>query len=338
MTPVLALVLLTVCSLLLTGAVRRYALRRSLLDQPGSRSSHRLPTPRGGGLGLVLTSLAAVALALAAGHLQMGLALALLGGCGLVALVGWIDDHGHVSAGWRLLAHAAAAAWGLAWVGGLPAVTLPVGLVDLGWFGHGLAWVGLVWLLNLYNFMDGIDGLAGLQAVTVTGSIVVLALLFEPGLAVLLPTVVLGASVMGFLPWNFPGARLFMGDVGSGYIGLWLGLCAVSAAGQEPEWLWVWLLLLAVFLVDATWTLLRRLLQGQSPTQAHRTHGYQRAARALGSHPPVTLLVAAVNLGLLLPLAAAVLTGVLPGWLGLSLAVLALLPVVIGLGAGRESP
>ena len=331
-----AIAVLVACSALLTGLVRAYALRRALLDHPGSRSSHRQPTPRGGGLGLVVTSLPAVGLALAAGVVQPALALALLGGCGAVALIGWVDDHGHVPAGWRLLVHGLAAAWGLAWVGGLPPLDLPFGLIDLGWPGHALALVALVWLLNLYNFMDGIDGLAGLEAVTVAGAVVLLALVSAADLVSLLPLAVLAAAVLGFLPWNFPRARIFLGDVGSGFIGLWLGLCALSAAGQDPEWLWAWLILLAVFLVDATWTLLRRLLRGCSPTQAHRSHGYQRAARALGSHPPVSLLVAALNGFVLLPVALAVVTGHLAGWLGLLLVLPALALLAFVLGAGCE--
>ena len=247
---------------------------------------------------------------------------AFAGAGGLVALVGWLDDQGHIAARWRLLVHFAAAIWGLAWLGGFPPLILVGRVVDLGWLGQGLAVVYLAWLLNLYNFMDGIDGIAGIEALTVCGGGVVLCLLFSGGgwsgyAALAQPALLLAAATAGFLCWNFPRARIFMGDAGSGFVGLLLGMLSLIAAWLAPELFLGWLILLGVFVVDATVTLVRRMLRGERVYEAHRSHAYQHAARHHGSHIPVSLVVGAVNVAWLLPLAALVTTGRLDGLVGL---------------------
>src|SRR5471030_874500 len=151
----------------LTAMLRRYALSRSLLDIPNGRSSHSVPTPRGGGVAIVLTFLLALVVLFAKGLIPEGVFFALAGAGGLTAVIGFLDDHGHIAARWRLLAHFLAAIWGVYWLGGLPALSVYGFSVDLGWFGHLLAVIYLVWMLNLYNFMDGIDGIAGIEAVTI---------------------------------------------------------------------------------------------------------------------------------------------------------------------------
>jgi Fuc2NAc and GlcNAc transferase len=167
------------------------------------------------------------------------------------------------------------------------------------WWLLGLVY--LVWLLNLYNFMDGIDGIAGMEAVCVClGGALLYTLLGRYEMA-LLP-VLLALASAGFLFWNFPSARIFMGDAGSGYLGLLLGLFSLQAAWVAQELFWSWLILLGVFVVDASVTLLRRLFQGARVYEAHRSHAYQHAARQLGRHLPVTLAVVVINLCWLLPL------------------------------------
>ena len=332
---VAALIAAFLCAVLGTGLLRRYALARSLLDLPNARSSHTVPTARGGGLAIVLTMLLALPLLWWWGALSTAVAVALTGGGALVALVGWLDDHGHVAAGWRLLAHFIAAGWGLAWLGGLPPLALFGTLVDFGWLGHGLALLYLVWLLNLYNFMDGIDGIAGIEAVTVSLGGGLLLVLAAGGEGWLLPAL-LAAAVAGFLLWNFPRARIFMGDAGSGFVGLLLGLLSLHAAGLAAELFWGWLILLGAFIVDATLTLLRRLLRGEKVYQAHRSHAYQHAAIALGSHVPVSLAVGAINLFWLLPLAVVVVVGRLDGVLGLLIAYAPLIWLALRWRAGER--
>jgi Fuc2NAc and GlcNAc transferase len=193
----------------------------------------------------------------------------------------------------------------------------------LGWFWFPLGGLYLVWLLNLYNFMDGIDGIAAVEAVSVClAGALFYVLLGEWGLA-LLP-LVLALACGGFLFWNFPPARIFMGDAGSGYLGMLLGLLSLQAALFDPRLLWAWLIMLGVFVVDASLTLLRRLLRGERVHQAHRSHAYQFASRQFGAHLPVTVAVAFINLCWLLPLS----LWVVLGGDGLSITLLAYTPLI----------
>lgn len=322
-------------SLLLTGVLRRYALARSLMDVPNARSSHAVPTPRGGGVAIVLSFLAALPLLAVLGFLAWPVMWALLGAGAWVAVVGFLDDHGHIAARWRLLAHFIGATWALGWMGGLPVLVVFGFDLVLGWLGYVLAALYLVWLLNLYNFMDGIDGISSVEAISVClGGALLYVLLGEPTAAV--APLLLAVAVAGFLFWNFPPARIFMGDAGSGFLGIVLGVLSLQAAWIAPQLLWSWLILLGVFIVDATWTLFRRLLRGDKVYEAHRSHAYQYAARQFGKHLPVTLAVAALNLFWLIPIAVWVGVGGGDGVLGLLLAYLPLIWIVVKYRAGAR--
>ncbi|WP_137885841.1 glycosyltransferase family 4 protein [Pseudomonas sp. 2FE] len=322
-------------SLLLTGALRRYALARSLMDIPNGRSSHSVPTPRGGGVAIVLSFLAALPLLASVGVLAWPVMWALLGAGAWIAVVGFLDDHGHVAARWRLLAHFIGAGWALGWLGGLPPLVIFGFDMELGWLGYALAAFYLVWLLNLYNFMDGIDGIASVEAICVCVGGALLYLLLGEGASALAP-LSLAVAVAGFLFWNFPPARIFMGDAGSGFLGIALGVLSLQAAWVAPQLLWSWLILLGVFIVDATWTLFRRLLRGDKVYEAHRSHAYQYASRQLGKHLPVTLAVGALNLFWLLPIALWVGLGGVDGALGLLVAYLPLVWLAVRFKAGER--
>ena len=333
---VLLIVSLAVLAWFLTALLRRYALARSLLDVPNARSSHSLPTPRGGGVAIVVAFLAGLCLAFFAGlGIAADLFYALLGAGLGIALLGFLDDHGHIAARWRLLGHFLAAAWALYWLGGLPPLAVFGGLLQLSWIGHVLAAFYLVWLLNLYNFMDGIDGIASVEAICVCLGGAILYALLETSLLTDLPLLMLAAAVLGFLLWNFPPARIFMGDAGSGFLGIVLGVLSLQAAWISPVLLWGWLILLGVFIVDATLTLLRRLLRGEKVYEAHRSHAYQYASRQFGRHLPVTLAVLAINLFWLLPMAVVVTLGWLDGLLGLVLAYAPLVLLALRFHAGQ---
>ncbi|NWA38510.1 glycosyltransferase family 4 protein [Pseudomonas reactans] len=320
-------------SLLLTWVLRRYALSRSLMDIPNGRSSHSVPTPRGGGVAIVLTYLVTLVLVAFAGWVSWSIALPLLGAGALIAVVGFLDDHGHIAARWRLLSHFGAAIWALFWMGGLPTISLVGVELDLGWLGHVLAALYLVWMLNLYNFMDGIDGIASIEAVCAcAGACLVYWLTGHEDL--MLAPMLLAVAVLGFLYWNFPPARIFMGDAGSGFLGVVIGILSLQAAWAAPEMLWVWLILLGVFVVDATFTLGRRLLRGDKVYEAHRSHAYQYASRLAGRHLPVTLTVMAINLLWLLPIALFVGLG-FDGVLGLLVAYVPLVLLAIRFHAGE---
>jgi Fuc2NAc and GlcNAc transferase len=332
-----------ISSALLTGLLRRYALATRLIDIPNARSSHNIPTPRGGGLSIVILFLLGLPVLSMMGVLAPEAMWAFFGAGAWVALVGFLDDHGHIPARWRLLAHFIGAAWGLYWLGGLqpsvfsfPISSLEVHTIDLGWFGQILGIFYLVWLLNLYNFMDGIDGLASIEAITVSMGGALLYLSGPEAGGQWIAPVLLAMTVAGFLIWNFPPARIFMGDAGSGFLGLVLGLFSVQAAWIAPQFFWSWLILLGVFIVDATWTLFRRLLRGEKIYEAHRSHAYQYASRYYGSHKKVTLVIGVINVCWLTPLALWVGVAGLNALLGLVLAYLPLMLLAIHFRAGAR--
>lgn len=307
-------------SLLLTGLIRHYAVARNLIDIPNSRSSHQVPTPRGGGLAIVAPFFVGLLCLWLIGSLPTRVFLALSGAGGLVAWVGFLDDRSHVPPRWRLGAHFLGAAWGLFWLGELPPLPVFGHLLDLSWPGYVLATLYLVWLLNLYNFMDGIDGIAGIEAITVClGGSLAYALSAQAGQDWQTPVLLLSA-VAGFLYWNFPKAKIFMGDIGSGFLGLILGLLSIRAGQVEPELFWCWAILLGVFVVDATTTLLRRVIRGETFHEAHRSHAYQYASRRFTTHRHVSIAVGLINLIWLLPLALLVAGGSIPGLAGLLIA------------------
>jgi Fuc2NAc and GlcNAc transferase len=262
-------------------------------------------------------------------------AWAMLGAGVGIAILGFLDDHGHIAAKWRLLGHFLAAIWAVIWLGGLPTLSVFGHAVQLRWIGDILAVFYIVWMLNLYNFMDGIDGIASVEAIF--SCMGMAALYVFSGHAVLAPApLILAATVAGFLCWNFPPAKIFMGDAGSGYLGVLLALLSLQAAWVSSNFFWAWLIMLGVFVVDATFTLMRRLLRGEKIYEAHRSHGYQYAARKYKAHRTVTLGVAVINVCWLLPLAAAVVLFDLDGFLALIIAYAPLILLCVSYRAGHS--
>lgn len=321
-------------SLVLTGRLRRYALARSLIDIPNARSSHSLPTPRGGGVAIVVSFLLALPLLGFGGLESWPYVVSLLVAGAGIAVLGFLDDHGHIAARWRLLGHFSAAIWVLYWLGGMPALPVFGMTVELGYVGFVVGALYVVWLLNLYNFMDGIDGIASVEAITTCLGGAVLYVMLGHSEHALLP-VMLAASVAGFLFWNFPPARIFMGDAGSGFLGITLAVLSLQAGWFKAELLWSWIILLGVFVVDATWTLFRRLLRGDKVYEAHRSHAYQYASRRVGRHFPVTVTVGVINLLWLLPWALLVGMGRLDGLVGVLVAYAPLCALAVYYKAGQ---
>jgi Fuc2NAc and GlcNAc transferase len=292
-----------IVSALLTGLMRNLALTHSVLDIPKDRSSHSTPMPRGGGLAIVTTQLAVTAALGAAGKMTPQLMVALLAGGAAIAVVGFADDKWGVAPSVRLAVHFAAIA-GFVWsIGHLPPINFGIAVFDLGIVGTALAIVFLVWFLNLYNFMDGIDGIASVEAISIAAVAAFLLELRGADASAILLLLSLIAAVGGFLIWNWPPARIFMGDVGSGFLGFALGAIAWATVVGGDLSIWVWLILFGAFFVDATITLLRRWARGEPLATAHRTHAYQHLSRRTGSHLKVTLGCLAVNLLWLAPLA-----------------------------------
>ena len=285
---------------LATGALLRLLHRYAVLDHPNPRSSHTRPTPRGGGLAVVATI--GLAWLMIWGVFETPFVpLIVLLAVGLAAL-SWLDDLKGLPVAIRLLAHAVAVVIGL--------MALPSdGLVFQGLLPVTLdrAATALVWLwfVNLYNFMDGIDGIAGVETVAIGAGVFAVAV--AGGLGGDHAALALGVAgaTLGFLVWNWHPARIFLGDAGSvplGFLTAWL-LVTLAASG-----LWLPALLLPLyFLADATLTLARRLVAGERVWQAHASHFYQIAARRLESHAQVAGAVAAANMVLIIAALATVL-------------------------------
>ncbi len=331
------LLILFILSLCLTAGLRHYALAKQILDVPNHRSSHIMPTPRGGGLAFVLSFSMAIPLVGYLGFEVMPIGVALLGGGLLVAALGFFDDLLSIPARYRLLGHFLASLLSIYCLGGMPSIPLWGFMLPTGVLLNIFGLIYLVWLLNLYNFMDGIDGLASIEAICVCVGVAIIYGLDGQYPLMGLP-LTLASTVLGFLWWNFPPARIFMGDAGSGFLGLILGILSLQATCINPQWFWVWLILLGVFIVDATFTLLIRLLRGMPVYEAHADHAYQHAARSFGRHLPVTLSVLAINIFWLFPMAILVDRSLLSGGLGLCLAYAPILIIVMTMKAGHCYP
>lgn len=311
-------------SVILTGLLRELALRIRILDVPVGRSAHSTPTPVGGGAAIVLLCLAFSIYFYVVETLPHSIFMALLAAFA-VAFLGLIDDLRNIHAKWRVPLHITAAIWSVAWLGDVAPIDFGLVSINSQWILQPLSVVALVWLLNLYNFMDGIDGIAGSELVCVN----LVSLFFvinSSDNSAALTVSVLGAASAGFLVWNWDPAKIFMGDVGSGFGGFMLGLLALITMQQGTMTLWSWLILLGVFVVDATITLLRRFLAGERWYDGHTSHAYQHAARHFNSHAKVTITVVLINLCWLTPWSIA--SVVFPK-LGFFLSLLALGPLVM---------
>ncbi|UHT63370.1 MraY family glycosyltransferase [Acinetobacter lwoffii] len=284
-----------------TYFMRAYALKKNIIDNPNERSSHSTPTPRGGGVAVVCSYLLALAVLIYSQQLTVHIGLTLMVAGFVIALLGFLDDHGHINSMLRLAIHFFVAIGVVISLGGFAEVTVFNG-VQLGFIANIIAVFFLVWLLNLYNFMDGINGIASVEAITVTASMAILYYVLNTSLNSDLLWL-LAACALGFLLWNFPKAKIFMGDACSGFLGLTLGILALIALKDNLALFCAWIICLGVFVVDATYTLIKRVLSGYKMYDAHRSHSYQILSRQWGSHTPVTLAVAAVNLLWLFPIA-----------------------------------
>lgn len=325
MDTVLQLSILFISTLLLTHLVVQSFRHRSWLEIPNSRSSHETPVPRSGGVAFAGVFLC-FSIFLYLTDFISGRLLLLIGTGLPLALMGLLDDIHHLGIGPRISTQVLSAFAMLLLLGGLPPLPFPGELqLDTAYFGYLLGVVCIVWLINLYNFMDGIDGLAALEACFACMAAAWFAKRggFDPGLVLALG---LFSCCAGFVVLNLPPARIFMGDVGSNFLGGMLAVLALLCSWQGVTTLWTWVILLAVFITDSSLTLLRRVWQGEVWYHAHRSHAYQRAARLCASHGKIGLAVCCLNLIWLFPLAWW--SVVYPG-AGLYLSLLAYLPLLL---------
>ncbi len=278
-------------SFLLTYLIKSYAIKKSLVAEVNERSSHTVPTPHGGGIAIALTWFGGLIYLYMYEMIEPNLFYALMMGT-VISAVSYADDLFELSPKVRLLVQAVVALGGLAALGGLKAINLGFISVENQIVTNLFAFFMIVWFINLYNFLDGIDGYAGSEALFlgIAGLVLFGGELF----------IVLAVSVLGFLFWNWHRAKIFMGDVGSTLLGYTIAIITLYYANQEPTNLWIWITLFGLFWFDATLTLLRRKLNGEKLSLAHRKHAYQRLTQAGWSHSKVTLYALGLNVVLFL--------------------------------------
>ncbi len=297
---VLFCVILTALSFYTTIRYRIYALNKGVLDTPNARSSHEVDTPRGGGISIIIGFTIATLGLLHTQLLQFDHACALLLGSLPIAAVGLADDHSPVSAKTRFCIHFFSALSALLVLDASPALALGDLTIQLDSLWVLALAISLTWLTNLYNFMDGIDGIASTEAISVLfGALLITTSNSDTNFLPLLYI----APIGGFLILNWSPAKIFMGDSGSGFLGGFLGVFAIVFAILEQVNLWAWLILLATFIADASWTLVSRIIDGQDWHRPHRTHSYQILSRKWQSHKSVNHANTATNLLWLTPLA-----------------------------------
>ncbi|MBI4394435.1 MAG: glycosyltransferase family 4 protein [Euryarchaeota archaeon] len=288
-------------SFVLAGAMIHVAKRIGLVDRPNDRSLHTAPKLRGGGVAIVVTFECVLYLLYNSSAIGPLPALVLGAGGGIVAIIGFLDDVKSRGNTVRMAVWTSVAVGSLLALGGLQVLRVGAGSWTLGVFGTTIAIIGVIWMINLYNFMDGIDGLAAAQGVFVAG--VGAALLYASGSEALATlSAALGAACLGFLAWNKSPARIFMGDVGSGFLGFSFAALAILSEVTNGPPLTVWAILLAPFIGDATLTVIRRIGNREPFWVAHRSHAYQRLVQGGWSHSAVVGAVLALDV--LLALAA----------------------------------
>lgn len=278
--------LLFVLSLVLTYIIRVIALKKSLLAIPNERSSHTIATPHGGGIAIAMTWFLGLIYLFTCKQIDTQLFLALMVGV-LLSIVSFLDDVCELSAKKRLFAQAFVSILGLYLLGGLAQIDLDFFIIENQIVTNLLAFLGIMWFINLYNFLDGIDGYAGSEAVFLglAGWLILSGNYF----------LVFVVSVLGFLVWNWHKAKIFMGDVGSTLLGYNVAVFAIYSQNNSVSIL-IWLVLFGLFWFDATLTLARRYRNGEKLSIAHKKHAYQRLIQSGWSHNKVVLFSIGINM------------------------------------------
>ncbi len=326
-SPMIEAAVAMAAAVLLTRIAIAVAVRRSVLAIPNQRSSHTTPTPTMGGVAIALPVLAWCGYRIG----QDPLCWAVLGGGGMLALLGLADDLRDLSARVRLPIQAIAVAIALSALPiAIPLVVPPIS-IHTAWLVVGLDFLIVLWMVNLYNFMDGIDGIATSQCIVFCAGVLLIG---RPAAFVSELLWVLLGSAAGFLWFNRSPARIFMGDVGSGLLGLLVGILGLTMDARHQMPLIASLILLAGFWFDATYTLCVRIATGQKFASAHRSHLYQKCAQRFG-HGRTTSMFVGFAVVWLLPLSWLCVAFPRGSLVWLAVAVMPLLVASIRMGAGR---
>ena len=284
-------ILLLILSFSLTYFIKNYYIKNALLEEINERSSHTVPTPHGGGIAIALVWFSGLFYLYFNNEIDSSLFFALLVGV-IISIVSFFDDLYDLSPKLRLIAQAIVAFGGLYFLGGLEQLNFGLFSIDIPIVTNIFAFFMIVWFINLYNFLDGINGYAGGEALFLAlGGF----LLFGGG-----HFLVLAAAVLGFLYWNWGRAKIFMGDVGSTLLGYNIAIFTIYYTNEEASNFWIWIILFSLFLFDATVTLMRRKINGEQLHKAHKKHAYQRLVQSGWSHAKVSSLGMALNIVLFL--------------------------------------
>lgn len=279
-------IVLFLISFILTYFIKEYAIKKSLVAHVNERSSHTVATPHGGGIAIALTWFAGLSYCFFMQLIDSQLFFALIAGT-IIALVSFFDDIYDLSPKLRILTQSLTALLGLYYLGGFESLNLFFFEVQNPFVTNIFAFLLIVWFINLYNFLDGINGYAGSEAVFLALS----GFILFGGEHFL----VLAVSVLGFLFWNYNNAKIFMGDVGSTLLGYNVAIFTLYYANIESDNLWIWVVLFGVFWFDATMTLIRRKINEEKLSQPHKKHAYQRLTQAGWSHFKVTNFMLFLN-------------------------------------------
>ena len=277
---------LLILSFTLTYLIKNYYIKNALVDVVNERSSHTVATPHGGGIAVAFTWFVGIGYLYYIGNIEANLFYALMVGI-IISVVSFFDDIYELSAKLRVLVQSIVAILGIYFLGGLGVLELGVFSVSNSMITNVFAFLLIVWFINLYNFLDGINGYAGSEAVFLS---IAGFLLFEGS-----HFIVLAVAVLGFLVWNYNKAKIFMGDVGSTLLGYNIAIFTLYYTNIESSNLWIWIILFALFWFDATVTLIRRKLNGEKLSFAHKKHAYQRLNQSGWSHFKVTNFSILIN-------------------------------------------
>jgi UDP-N-acetylmuramyl pentapeptide phosphotransferase/UDP-N-acetylglucosamine-1-phosphate transferase len=280
------IIILGILSFVLTFLIKQFALKNKLFDIPNERSLHDRPTPKGGGVAIVLTWYIGISVLWFCGIIEQSLYFALMTGI-ILAIVSLIDDISGIKPYIRLIVHFLTAIIAFYFLEGLRPLVLPGVHFNYNYFVYPIAIVGMVWFINLFNFMDGVDGFASIEVITICSVLFVMS----GNIA----NILLISCVAGFLFWNWPKAKIFMGDVGSTQLGFILVVLGIYFHNTYKFSILNWIMLSSPFWFDATLTLYRRWRHGEKLSEAHRKHVYQRIVQSGFSHLKVNMWLVAIN-------------------------------------------
>lgn len=278
-------------SFTLTYLIKEIAIKKSLVAEVNKRSSHSTPTPHGGGIAIALTWFSGISYLYSTDSINTSLYFALMVGV-IISVISYIDDLLELSPKIRLLTQSLVALFGLYFLGGFDQINLFFFTVENQIFTNIFAFFMIIWFINLYNFLDGIDGYAGSEAIFLA----IAAFILFGGAHFL----VLAVAVLGFLVWNWHKAKIFMGDVSSTLLGYNIAIFTIYYANEESSNFWIWIIIFGLFWFDATLTLYRRYKNKEKLSQAHKKHAYQRLVQSGWAHDKVVIASLGLNVILLL--------------------------------------